>query len=60
MDKKQEQIKQLKRDYYKKYRDANKDKINEYQRQYRANNKDKVKQYNQTYWLKKANLTQIA
>lgn len=47
-------IKKAQREYYKKYRDANKDKINEYQREYRAKNKDKVKQYNQTYWLKKA------
>ena len=53
-----EQVKEIKRNYYKKYRDANKDKINDYQMQYRANNKDKVKQYNQTYWLKKANLIQ--
>jgi len=55
---KQEQLKKVKRDYYKKYRDANKDKLNAYQRQYRADNKDKVKQYNHTYWLKKANLIQ--
>lgn len=54
----QEQLKKTKRDYYKKYRDANKDKLNAYQRQYRADNKDKVKQYNHTYWLKKANLIQ--
>lgn len=54
----QEQIKQLKRDYYKQYRADNKDKINAYQRQYRADNKDKVKQYNKKYWLKKANLIQ--
>lgn len=53
-----EQIKKLKREYYKKYRDANKDKINAYQRQYRTDNKDKVKEYNKTYWLKKANLIQ--
>ena len=53
-----EQVKEVKRDYYKKYRDANKDKLNAYQRQYRADNKDKVKQYNQTYWIKKANLIQ--
>ena len=53
-----EQIKEIKRDYYKKYRDANNDKLNEYQREYRAKNKDKVKQYNKTYWLKKANLMQ--
>ena len=50
----QEQIKVIKREYYKKYRENNKDKINEYQRQYRANNKDKVKEYNKNYWLKKA------
>jgi len=46
----------VKREYYKQYRDANKDRINQYQREYRANNKDKVKQYNQNYWIKKANL----
>lgn len=55
---KQEQIKQIKRDYYKKYRDDNKNKINEYQREYRKQHKDKVHQYSQTYWLKKANLMQ--
>lgn len=54
MDK--DKIVQIKREYYKKYRDANKDKLNQYQREYRANNKDKVKQYNQNYWIKKANL----
>lgn len=52
-----EQVKEIKRKYYKQYRDTNKDKINEYQRQYRANNKDKVKKYNHTYWLKKAIIT---
>lgn len=52
------EIQDIKRDYYKKYRDKNKDKINDYQRNYRANNKDKVKQYNKTYWLKKAKLVQ--
>jgi hypothetical protein len=56
----QEQVKQIQRDYYKQYRDNNKDKINEYQREYRAKNKDRVKQYNKTYWLKKANLIQNA
>ena len=55
---KAEIIKQVKREYFKKYRDANKDKINAYQREYRASNKEKVKQYNQKYWLKKANLIQ--
>lgn len=50
-----EQVKKIKREYYKDYRDKNKDKINAYQRQYRADNKDKVKEYNKNYWLKKAN-----
>ena len=50
----EEKIMIIKREYYKKYRDKNKDKINAYQRQYRADNKEKVKQYNKTYWLKKA------
>lgn len=49
-------IKKVKRDYYKKYREDNKDKLNKYQREYRANNKNRVKQYNQNYWIKKANL----
>ena len=48
--------KEIKAEYFKKYREENKDKLNEYQRQYRANHKEKVKQYNQTYWLKKASI----
>lgn len=50
------EIQEIKRDYYKQYRDKNKDKINDYQRKYRANNKDKVKEYNKNYWFKKAKL----
>lgn len=48
----EEKIKELKRAYYKKYRDENKDKINKRQREWRANNKDKVKQYAKNFWLK--------
>lgn len=47
-------IVQAKRDYYKQYRDKNKDKLNEYQRKWRAENKDKDKEYKHNYWLKKA------
>lgn len=50
------EIQKIKREYYKQYRDKNKDRINDYQRNYRANNKDKVKQYNKNYWFKKAKL----
>jgi len=47
-------IKKAKNEYYKQYRDANKDKINAYQRQWRAEHKDKARQYFKRYWLKKA------
>lgn len=45
-------IKEIKRAYYKKYRDENKDKINKRQREWRETHKDKVKQYANNYWLK--------
>lgn len=44
----------LKRDYYKKYRENNRERINEKYKQWRENNKDKIKQYNKNYWNKKA------
>lgn len=47
-------IKDAKREYYKKYREQNKDKLNQYQREYREQNKDKIKEYNYNYWLRKA------
>ena len=56
---KQEQIKQLKREYYKNYRLNNRDKINERQKEWRKNNKDKIKRYNETFWIKKAKLMQM-
>lgn len=46
--------KDIKREYYKKYREKNKDRIKETYKKWRDNNKDKVKQYNQNYWNKKA------
>lgn len=55
-----EKVAEIKRDYYKQYRDANKDKLNQYQRDYRAKNKDKVKEYNKNYWLKKANNQELS
>lgn len=48
----EEKIKEIKRAYYKKYRETNKDKINKRQREWRETHKDKVKQYNNNYWLK--------
>lgn len=46
--------KDIKREYYKQYREKNKDRIKETYKKWRDNNKDKVKQYNQSYWNKKA------
>lgn len=46
--------KDIKREYYKQYREKNKDHIKETYKKWRDNNKDKVKQYNQNYWNKKA------
>lgn len=48
----EDKIKEIKRAYYKKYRETNKDKINKRQREWRETHKDKVKQYNNNYWLK--------
>lgn len=46
--------KDIKREYYKQYREKNKDRIKETYKKWRDNNKDKVKQYDQNYWNKKA------
>lgn len=51
----EDKLKEIKRAYYKKYRDANKDKINKRQREWRRNNKDKVQEYNTQYWLRQLN-----
>lgn len=46
--------KDIKREYYKQYREKNKDRIKETYKKWRDNNKDKVKQYDKNYWNKKA------
>lgn len=48
------QVKDAKNDYYRKYREDNREHLREYLKEYRAKNKDKVKQWNRTYWNKKA------
>lgn len=42
-----------KKEYYKKYRDDNREHINRYQRHWRQKNKEKVKKYNNDYWDRK-------
>lgn len=46
----------VKRKYYQKYQQENRERLNEYQRKWRAKNPDKVREYNQRYWEKKAQL----
>lgn len=50
-----DKIVKAKREYWKEYRDKNRDKINSYHREWRDKNKDKVKEYNKNYWLKRVN-----
>lgn len=54
----EEKIKELKRQYMRRWRAKNRDKVNDYNRDYirrwRRKNPDKVKEYQQRYWLKKA------
>ena len=45
---------ELKREYYKKYREKNKEQIKKKYKEWRDNNKEKVKEYNRNYWNKKA------
>jgi hypothetical protein len=41
------------KEYFKAYREENRDKLNEYQRQYRSEHPEKVKEYQERYWMKK-------
>ena len=43
----------IRRDYFKSYRETNKDKLNDYQREWRSENPEKVKQYHERYWMKR-------
>ncbi|MCC5910157.1 MAG: hypothetical protein JJT76_06935 [Clostridiaceae bacterium] len=45
---------EVKKEYYRKYREENKEKLNEYKRQWRAENPEKTREYNQRYWERKA------
>lgn len=41
-----------KREYMRKYREKNREKLNAYAREWRKENPDKVKQYDKNYWSK--------
>lgn len=49
-----DEAKQARREYKRKYHQANAEKINAYQKEWRKANPDKVKAYQENYWQKKA------
>ena len=48
------QAQETRRDYKRRYRAKNREKINRQQREWRADNGDKVRQYNRQYWERRA------
>lgn len=55
MDEKAKEVRRLyMRQYSKKYREENLEKILKRQREWRANNRDKCREYEARYWMKKA------
>lgn len=48
------QAQEARRDYKRRYRAKNREKINKQQREWRAGNGDKVRQYNRQYWERRA------
>ncbi len=45
---------EARRDYKRKYRAKNREKINQQQREWRARNPEKVREYQSRYWEKAA------
>ncbi|MDT3497320.1 hypothetical protein ACTFO3_26855 [Bacillus cereus group sp. MYBK69-2] len=41
------------REYMKKWRERNKEKLSSYQKEWRKNNRDKVAEYQRKYWENK-------
>lgn len=48
------QAQEARKDYKRRYRAKNREKINKQQREWRACNSDKVRQYNRQYWERRA------
>jgi len=46
----------MRKEYMRKYRAENREKLREQQRNWRQSNPDKVKEYQEKYWAKKAEL----
>ena len=49
-----EQAREARREYMRKYRAKNRERIREYQRQWAKDNPDKVKQHQANYWSNRA------
>lgn len=48
------EAKKLKQEYFRKYREKNREKINAYRREYYKANSKRVNSYNDKYWENKA------
>jgi hypothetical protein len=48
-----EEAKKARRDYMRKWREKNKDRVREYHRQWRKENPDKIAAAQERYWIKK-------
>lgn len=48
------EAKRLKKEYFKKYREKNREKLNAYRREYYRANSRRVNTYNDNYWENKA------
>lgn len=48
------EAKKLKQEYFRKYREKNREKINAYRREYYKANSKRVNSYNDRYWENKA------
>ena len=49
-----EEAKKARREYYRKYRERNADKLNSYKRKWSAANPDKIAESQRRYWERKA------
>lgn len=49
-----ENVKEAKREYWRRYRKKNREKLNAYHRNWNKENPEKMRQYRRNYWEKKA------
>ncbi len=49
-----EQARKARNQYYREYRERNKERLKEYRKAWNRKNEDKVKEYHANYWNRKA------